>query len=235
MRIVVFGGNGTLGKELQKINSWMLFPPSSVVDIENKTEVEEYIKTYSPEIVINAAAVTDNRVLENIPEKAISTNIIGAANVANVCIENNIRYVYISTDYIYKGNRGNYKEEDEILPFNFYAWSKLGGECSAKGVKNHLIIRTSFGKNEFSYPVAFIDKWSSKDYVDIIAPMIYEASISNLKGVINIGTERKTIYDYARRRNPGIKPISIEDSSFTAPLDTSFNLDKWKNYKNKIK
>lgn len=231
MTIIVFGGNGLLGKELQKQNGKMFCPPSNTVNIENKDEVKEFIDIYKPDIVINAAAVLDNRILEKTPEKAISTNIIGAANVANVCIDNNIRYIYISTDYIYKGDRGNYKEEDEILPFNFYAWTKLGGECSAKGVKNHLIIRVSFGKSEFSYPISFIDKWSSKDYVDKIAPMIYEAAISPLTGILNLGTERKTLFDYAKLRNSNVQPVRLSDTSFSTPYDTSLNLQKWLNYK----
>lgn len=95
MTIIVFGGNGLLGKELQKQNGKMFCPPSNTVNIENKDEVKEFIDIYKPDIVINAAAVLDNRILEKTPEKAISTNIIGAANVANVCIDNNIRYIYI--------------------------------------------------------------------------------------------------------------------------------------------
>ena len=231
MIIVCFGGNGTLGKELQKIDGKMFCPPSSAVNIENKEDVKEFIKTYKPDVVINAAAIIDNRILEKIPEKAISTNIIGAANVANVCIEENIRYIYISTDYIYRGNRGNYSEEDDIFPFNFYSWTKLGGEASAKGVKNHLIIRVSFGKSDFSYPVAFIDKWSSKDYVDKIAPLIYEAAISPLTGIINIGTERKTLFSHAKERNKAVKPVKLSETNFFTPYDTSLNLQKWINYK----
>lgn len=230
MKIVVFGGNGTLGKELQVIDPQIICPPRSVVDIHCKSDIREYVKIHRPDIVINAAAIIDNRVLEGCPEQAIQTNIVGAANVAGVCIDQNIRLVYISTDYVYKGDRGNYKETDEILPFNFYAWTKLGGECSAKGVKNHLIIRCSFGKTDFSYPQAFVDKWASKDYVDVIAPMIYDATISPLTGVLNVGTERKTLFDYAKERNENVKPVFLSETNFFTPYDTSLNLQRWMNY-----
>lgn len=229
--IVCFGGNGLLGKELQKQNGKMFCPPSLTVNIEDYQEVKEFIDIYKPDIVINAAAVLDNRILEKYPDKAITTNIIGAANVARVCIKKNIRLVYISTDYVYwDGSHGNYKETDPLGPFNFYSWTKLGGECSAKGVKNHLIIRVSFGKSEFPYPVAFVDKWSSKDYVDKIAPMIYEAAISPLTGALNLGTERKTLFTYARERNNNVEPIKLSESSFFTPYDTSLNLQKWIDY-----
>ena len=231
MKILVFGGNGTLGKALQKIDDKLIHPTSLEVDIRNYGDIGRCIVKNKPDIVVNAAAIIDNRVLERQPEEAISTNIIGAANVAQACIEYGIRLVYISTDYVYKGDRGNYKEEDELLPFNFYAWTKLGGEASAVGVKNHLIIRTSFGKNEFSYPVAFVDKWSSKDYVDVIAPLVYEAAISPLTGVINLGTERKTLFSHAQERNKDVKPVKLAETSFFTPYDTSLNLQKWMDYK----
>jgi SAM-dependent methyltransferase len=231
MRIILFGGYGTLGTELQKLNPDLICPKRSEVDIRYEKEVRYFIKSHRADIVINAAAVIDNRVLETYPERAISTNIIGAANIANVCSESNMRYVYISTDYVYKGDRGNYTETDEILPFNFYAHTKLGGECSAYGVKNHLIIRCSFGKSNFSYPQAFIDKWSSKDYVDVLAPMIYEAALSPLTGVLNLGTERKTLFSHARERNDNVKPVKLADTSYFTPYDTSLNLQKWINFK----
>jgi dTDP-4-dehydrorhamnose reductase len=231
MKIILFGGNGTLGKELQKLDSKISAPSSEVVNISNLDAVRNFLlKENKVDIVINAAAETDNRKVEKMPIGAIQTNIIGAGNVAVVCEELGIRLVYISTDYIYKGDRGNYKETDEILPFNLYSWTKLGGECSAFGVKNHLVIRTSFGKNTFDYPEAFTDKWTSKDYVDRVAPLIYEAALSPLLGVLNLGTDRKTLFDHATERNEKVMGVKIEETPFATPYDTSLNTQKWINY-----
>jgi SAM-dependent methyltransferase len=231
MKIVVFGGNGTLGKELQKIDGNLICPSKNDVDIRNLSQVEEFIKLHTPDIIINSAAIIDNRAIETNPREAIETNIIGAANLSIICSKYDIRLVYLSTDYVYQGNHGNCKESDPILPFNLYTWTKVGGEASVNAVKNHLIIRTSFGKNEFSYSVAFIDKWASKDYVDKIAPLIYEASISPLIGILNLGTERKTLFSYAKERNPDVSPIKLSETSFNTPYDTSLNLQKWIDYK----
>jgi dTDP-4-dehydrorhamnose reductase/SAM-dependent methyltransferase len=228
MKFVLFGGSGTLGAELKKLNPVILCPKREDVDVTNFEEVNSYISEVKPDIVINAAAVTDNRKVERFPIDAINTNIIGSANVSMAC--QNVRLVYISTDYIYKGDRGNYKETDEILPFNLYSWTKLGGECSTVSVKNHLIIRTSFGKNKFEYSEAFTDKWTSKDYVDRIAPLIYEAAISPLTGVLNLGTERKTLFAHASERAE-VKGVKLEDTDYFTPYDTSLNLQKWTNYK----
>lgn len=231
MKIVLFGASGLLGEHLQKSNPDMLIPTHKEVDIRDGQDLLNFLRLAQPDIVINAAAIIDNRVIENQPSDAIYTNIIGAANIAIACEQIKARLIFISTDYVYSGTHGNCKEEDPIQPFNFYAWTKLGGECSAKGVKNHLIIRTSFGAETFTYKQAFVDKWSSKDYVDIIAPMIYEAAISPITGVLNIGTERKTLYDYASRRNEGVIPVTLAETNFFTPYDTSLNLQKWMDYK----
>lgn len=231
MRVLLLGSSGLLGTELQKCNPDLICPPHKELDITNFNSLKLYVDLLNPDIIINAVAIKDNRAIEKNPEPAIRTNIIGAANVSMVCREKGIRLVYISTDYIYKGSRGNYVETDEIFPFNIYSWTKLGGECSTVTVKNHLIIRTSFGSTNFDYETAFTDKWSSKDYVDIIAPMIYEAATSPLIGILNLGTERKTLYEYASKRNQ-VKPVKISDTHYFTPYDTSLNLQKWMDYKN---
>ena len=231
MKILLTGGSGLLGRELLKLNPDIICPVHKEMDIYSWIDVKDCIEKHSPDIIIHAAAMTDNRLVEKFPTEAICTNIIGTANIAMACLELNIRMVYISTDYVYQGDRGNYKETDPLMPFNFYSWTKLGGECSVKAVPNHLIIRTSFGANEFPYKQAFVDKWVSKDSVEVIAPMIYEASLSPLTGVLNLGTERKTIYDYAVKRNKDVIPVKIEDSNSFTPYDTSLNLQKWQDYK----
>lgn len=231
MIIILTGGSGCLGTELKKINPDIISPSHDEVNITNYYVLHAYIKKINPDIIIHAAAETDNRVVEKSPTKAISTNIIGSAYLSMICYEQGIRLVYLSTDYIYKGDRGNYKEIDEIMPFNLYSWTKLGGECSVLAVKNHLIIRTSFGKNTFDYIDAFIDKWSSKDYVDKIAPLIYEAALSPLTGVLNLGTERKTLFNYAIERNNSVNGVKVADTNYFTPIDTSLNLQKWIDYK----
>lgn len=229
-KILLLGGSGTLGTELRKLNADIIAPSHDECNIVDEISVRENLEFYKPDLVINSAAIIDNRTIEHDAQRTINVNIIGAANVAYHCAELNIRYVYISSDYVYKGDRGNYKETDEILPFNKYAWSKLGGECSAVQVKNHLIVRTSFGKSLFDYKEAFSDKWASKDYVDRIAPMILEAATSPLTGILNLGTERKTLYDYASERS-GVKAVRIADTNHFTPQDTSLNLQKWMDYK----
>jgi len=201
MKIVVLGGTGLLGKELQKIDS-KLKCYGSDIDVSNKAILFNKLDEIQPNIVLHLAAVKDSIYVDSNPIEGIQTNIIGTANVAIWCSQNNVRLVFVSTDYVYDCDLKNEHIETEgVKPFNLYAQSKLGGECSVSFVKNHCIIRTSFGDSKFPYKSAYDNLYVSKDYVDVIAPMIYKVLISDFIGIINVGTEPKTILEYAQRRN----------------------------------
>ena len=117
------------------------------------------------------------------------------------------------------------------MPVNLYAWTKLAGEAAVRAVPNHLIIRTSFGPGKFDYPAAFADKWSTKEYVDIVAPDILHAALSPLTGIVNIGGPKRTLYEYAKERNPDVESITRDQSPHKSPEDTSLDQTRWTEYK----
>jgi dTDP-4-dehydrorhamnose reductase len=200
MKITVTGKNGVLSSQLQIIDANIIVLDSINYNIIDKNIIQK-LNTLNPDIIIHAAAATNSVAIKDNPLLAIQTNIVGTANIAEYCLINNKRLIYISTDYIYPGTDGDYKETDPILPNNNYAWTKLGGECSVKLIPNHLIIRTSFGASKFPYSQAWTNQIVSKDYVDVIAPMILKATKSNITGILNIGTNPKTMFEYASKRN----------------------------------
>jgi dTDP-4-dehydrorhamnose reductase len=197
MKIFVIGGTGILGSELKKIDNDIICVGSEY-DIYEFTKLKEKLDQENPDIIINCCAIKSQNV-DNNTILAINVNIIGASNISKYCIENNKRLVFISTDYVYSGETGNYSESDHLLPVNNYAWTKLSGEVSTRLVSNHLIVRTSFG-GKFEHKKAYKNLYTSKDYVDIIAPMILKSIKSNFIGIINIGTSKKNIYEYAKNR-----------------------------------
>ena len=89
--------------------------------------------------------------------KSIDLNIIGTANIVKACQEHNIKLIYFSTNYVYPGNKGSYKETDPVLPINKYAVSKLGGECSVQMYSNSLILRICMTEKPFIHKKAFSD------------------------------------------------------------------------------
>ena len=230
MHVLLTGGTGLLGNELQKLGIPLDSPSSDELDITDASAVAEYIANARPDVIIHAAAATNNREIEANPSLALDVNIGGTTNIARACLGTRIRLVYLSTDYVYKGDRRDYSEDDELLPGNLYAWSKLAGEAAVRAVANYLIIRTSFGSSAFAYPAAYTDKFASKDYVDRIAPQILEAALSPLTGVLNIGGPRRTLFDYASERNPGISALTLGESGIFTPRDTSMDLSRWQKY-----
>ena len=230
MRILLTGGSGLLGSELTKLAPDIIAPSRAELDITDRYAVSAFIASHNPDTIIHAAAVTNNRDVEDDPTDAVDVNIIGTANIALACLKRRTRLVYLSTDYVYRGDKGSYSESDEVHPFNLYAWTKLGGETSVSTIPNHLIIRTSFGANKFEYDAAFTDKWTSKDYVDIVAPQILEAARSPLTGLLNIGSERRSMHEYAQLRNPEVKGIRMNESAHSSPVDSSLNTDRWSEY-----
>lgn len=228
MKILMSGGAGLLGRELKLLDSSIISMTRKELDVSNYDNIVEQIRKNKPDTFLHLAAFTDNRKLEKDPKKAILDNIVGTANVTTSCIESNTRLVYISTDYVYLGKKGQYKEDDEILPINKYAWSKLGGECAVRQYENSLIIRTSFGPVTFPYDKAFVDMWTSKDTVNVIAPMILKATKSNITGILNIGTDRKNMFEYASRLDKHVKKATRNEFSNSRDFDTSLDLSKYR-------
>lgn len=200
MKIAVTGEKGILCNELKRLRTDFVFLPKSNFDIRDRSIIEK-LSQIDPDAIIHSAAVTDSKAVIRDPLNAIRTNIVGTSNICEFCIENKKRLVYISTDYVYPGDSGNYSELDPVYPHNEYAWTKLGGECAVKLVPNSLIIRTSFGSSKFAYDVAWTNLITSKDYIDNIAPKILKAALSNVSGVLNIGSDAKSMYSYACQRN----------------------------------
>ena len=217
-RVAVLGGGGLLAKELHKVDSDIKLFTKEEVDI---TKPKTFNKLDLYDTIIHTAALIDNTKVLGNEEDFVTTNIIGTANIVNYCLYMGKRLIYISTDYVYEGH-GNHTENDSVHPYNLYAWSKLGGECSVRFVPNHVIIRTSFGTTEFPYESGFDNLFTSKDYVDVIAPLIMDVvNDHKFRGVINVGTDRKSIYEYATKRNPDVKKSSLKN-----PIDFSLDTTK---------
>lgn len=216
MKIVVTGKTGLLSTIIADISPSVIGLSKEEYDISDSSIINK-LNTINPDIIIHAGAVTNSNEVTSNPIQAINVNVIGTANMAKYCIDFGKRLVYISTDYVYDSKRSNHKETDALLPYNEYAWTKLGGECSVRQVKNHVIIRTSFGSSKFPYDVAWDNLITNKDYVDVIAPKILDVATSDFIGIINIGTTPKSIYEYAVQRNV-VNKASL-------PTTVNFSLD----------
>ncbi len=98
-------------------------------------------------------------------------------------------------------------------------------------------MRTSFRPREFAYPVAFSDVFTGQDYVDIIAPEIALAvkhALEITDEVLHIATERKSVYELARRRKPDVREGTRAEAGVTLPGDVSLNTGRWATLKTRL-
>jgi len=228
-RIIFTGSSGLLGSEFRKIRPDIDYPSSKEFNVTNYEQMKKYMESHGCDLIIHAAAFTSPPLIEKDPLKALEVNVAGTANVVKLCMEFGIRLIYISTDYVFNGDKGNYKETDPVYPVNKYAWSKLGGECAVRMYDKSLIIRTTFGPNVFPYPKAFVDQWTSRESVSVIAKKIAKLLDKDITGVIHVGGKRKTVYEYAKSLDTAksIGELSIDNVNFAVPRDTSLNCEKY--------
>ena len=239
MTTLLTGGSGRLGSELRTLMPDIIAPPSAELDLTNAANVQHALKLYKPDVVIHAAAYTDVKGAETDQAACWQVNVEGTRNLIRALKDTNTIFVHISTDYVFYGDVGNYHEDNPVGPVrNYYALSKLVAEEVARLALRHLIIRTSFRPREFPYPVAFADVFTSQDYVDIIAPEItlavrYVGEIPF--DTLHIATERKSVFDLARRRNEEVEPGSKADAGVSLPDDISLNVERWQTLRTSLK
>ena len=230
MKIIFLGGSGRFGKVFRKINKIKntLYPSSNELNILKIKTIESYFKNIKPEIVIHAAGLSRPMEIheENIT-LSIDKNIIGTCNLVKVCKKYNVKLIYLSTNYVYPGHKGNYKETDPLLPYNNYAWSKLGGECAVQMYKNSLILRISMTEKPFIHKQAFNDLITNFVFHEDVVKIF--PNILNLTGIINIGGKTQSVYSFAKKVAPKIKPInSAKILNKKIPLNHSMSLKKLK-------
>ena len=229
-KIVITGGTGRFGALLkQKKNSSKLFFPSKKeLDILNFKNIKKYLLKTKPEVLIHLAGLSrPMAVHDNDIKKSIDLNIIGTANITKACEEKNIKLVYFSTNYVYPGTKGNYKETDSLLPVNSYAWSKLGGEASVQLYKNSLIVRVCMTEKPFVHKVAFSNVITSFMYHEDVVKILFK--LINKKGIINLGGSPMTVYNFVKKNNKNISKLKLpKKNNIGMPINSSVNVSKMK-------
>ena len=208
--ILVTGGSGRFGTVLKKQNfKNYIFPKKSELNITKVHSIKKYLLKTKPKAVIHLAGLSRPLSLhDKNPIKSINLNIIGTSNMVIVCKELNIKLIYFSSNYVYEGKRGNYKESDPVLPSSNYGWSKLGGEAAVQIYKNSLIVRVCMTEKPFIHKKALSDVYLNFIFQEEVAKLI--PKIIKHKGILNVGGAVRTVYDFAKQYNPKVKKISAK-------------------------
>ncbi len=232
MKIFITGGEGLLGSalsfELVGEHRVICGCHSGCIEIKNdnfsreafditKADSLKVLDRISPDVIIHAAALTDLELCERNPVAAHEVNVAGTGNVVKAAKKCGAKLVYICTDYIFDGRKGNYSEIDRPHPLSVYARTKLGGErVIGRNYDNFLSIRTDLhgwnpnpAKTSLSSLVVsslrrgkevniIKNQVSSMMFTNDIAGVIMRMLEQDLKGIYNItSSDSMSRYDFA--------------------------------------
>lgn len=264
--MLVTGSSGLLGMRLVSLakESYDVIPthglhkilPNSVrMNVTNAAEIFRVIGSRKPHIVVHAAAETNVDKCEAHRDEAWKVNAEGTRNIAEACSKTNAELVYISTDYVFDGEKGLYVEVDQPSPINYYGLTKLKGEETIKEhCQDYIVLRSSvlygWHPNKLNFAMWVIealrqerqinvvdDHYNSPTLADNLAEAVLKAVEKDARGVYHAaGTERVSRYDFAVKvaqtfdlEKEFIKPIKMDElTAWTAkrPRDSSLCVDK---------
>lgn len=252
-RILVTGSGGLLGSRLVPVlsenyevmpshNMHAIHSNSVRMDIVDKGMVSKIISDLRPNVIVHAAAETNVDKCENSKKFAWSVNVEGTRNIAESCASVGARLIYVSTDYVFDGDKGFYTESDSPNPVNYYGLTKLKGEESVRHIcKDFVIARPSvlygWHPRKLNFATWVIDSlrrgrkisvvedhFNSPTLADNLAEMILRIVEKDLRGIYHTaGEERINRYEFAIK---AAKAFELDESLIT-PLRMG-ELKVWK-------
>ena len=183
MKILITGASGLYGNKLAQITSTKgydvfssynqdkpTFGSPIQFDISDKKRVEQVFQQYRPDTVVHAASLTKVDTCETNKELAWKTNVKGTKNIVQESKKNHSFLIYISTDYVFDGEKGYYTETDKPDPINYYGQTKLKAEQQIQTLTNYCIARPSviYG----STPAANKTNFAPVSYTHLTLPTI---------------------------------------------------------------
>ncbi len=256
MKILILGVSGMLGHTLffylnrkkeneiyatirnkEEINRF--FPSDfykkiiSDINVFNIKTVKDIIKNIKPELVINCIGIIKQLKEAKNSKISITINSLFPHQLAEICEENNSRLIHISTDCVFSGKKGNYKENDYADADDLYGRTKYLGEVD---YPNSVTLRTSIIGHELKHGVSLVDwflaqKGNVNGYTNAIytgfptiefAEIIDKYVITNpdLKGIYHVSSKPVSKYDLLQQ----VKKIYKKD--ITIIPYTDFRIDR---------
>jgi dTDP-4-dehydrorhamnose reductase len=261
---MVTGSSGLLGRSLLRLlrddcevagvdKERGVNPSDLIVDLSQKALAVASIIRIAPHVLVHTAAQTNVDLCESDRELARRVNVEGTANVAEGCAKIGAKLIFISTDYVFDGERGNYRESDQPNPIGFYGVTKLEAEQIAATLSNSLIIRTSvlygWHPNKLNFATWILKGLSEHQSLRIVEDHINSPTLSdnlavairvaiqrNSRGILHVaGSERISRFEFARRiarqfslDERLLLPVKMKDLDWIArrPRDSSLNVGK---------
>ena len=257
--VLVTGSNGQLGSGFLRFFERNGIEACGIdreqLDITNQDKTIEYITGVKPACVFHCAAYSNVNLAEEEKENCERINVIGTENITNACKAVGSKIVYISTDYVFDGTKGEpYDEMDDRNPLSVYGITKAHGEDTVLKYEKSFVVRIAwlFGKNGNNFVDTMIrlgqsnkevtvvcDQIGSPTYVEDIVPLLYKISCSEKYGIYHATNEgycswadlAEKIMEYSNTSCTVKRVLSKEyGAKVTRPLDS--RLSKAKLYEN---
>ncbi len=275
MKVLITGANGLLGQHLTKLlldknyevvatgrgESRLPFEPSGTytyhtMDIANAFDTYAIMSREKPDVVVHAAAMTQVDDCEKQPELCERINVQGTAQILTDAETFSSHFIYISTDFVFDGDKGNYSEEEDTNPISLYGFSKLQAESMVqvsdipfaivrtclvygnllKGTRSNIVswVRESLQQDKTIQVVS--DQMRTPTYVGDLAKGIALIIEQKATGIYHIsGKDWLTPYDIALKTAHKFqldagKIVKVDASTFKQPgrrpLKTGFVIEK---------
>jgi dTDP-4-dehydrorhamnose reductase len=234
MRVLVTGSHGMVARaaidHCQSQGDEVIGLSRADLDIADPVAVSESLRRHYPNVVMNCAAYTNVDGAETNVDASYAANAIGPENLAAECLRSSIKFITISTDYVFGGEHDRFYDEDsETLPLGVYAKSKLEGEERSRAANpDTLVVRSGWifgpgGSNFLSVMpdllrqgkrlTAVSDSLGTPTYaLDLVARM-RELAIKEAKGIVHVPNsgEGTTYYGYGQKvcEKLGIDPETL--------------------------
>lgn len=261
-RAIITGGDGYVGRHLVDAlaKEYEVFPTvvksknlknEEIVDITIADDVSKMIAKIKPDLIIHTAGLSSLGECEKDPENAKKINFLGTKNIADCITGHKTKLVFFSSDYVFDGKRGNYKENDVANSKTVYGQTKLEAENYIKNnLNNFIIIRTANifgdGGNFFNFICGSLEQkqevevfsnvFFTPTYIHFLTDSLVKLVQKDFIGTIHIaGKDKVSRYQFAQKialsllgqRSPLLKATKqIEglistDSSLNCELLTS--------------
>ena len=238
MKVLITGANGLLGQHLTKLllekgytvtatgkgearmhlEGWGERYAYHTLDITDAIDVQTVMSAVQPEVVVHAAAMTQVDECELHSEQCERINVTGTSQVLVDAEVYSKHFIYVSTDFVFDGEAGNYKEEDELKPVSYYGFTKMQAEAitetstipwaivrtclvygnTLQGTRRNIITWVKDSLEQGNAIKVVADQWRTPTYVEDLAQGIALIIEKNATGIYHIsGKDLLTPYDMA--------------------------------------
>jgi len=230
MKLFILGGSSFIGNEFVKKASFsnevfITYHRHSLIKEnfssiqfsfpENFELLKKTIISEKPDVIINFIANTNLDYCENFKENVYELNVIFTDKICKLCNEINSKLIHISSDYVFDGKNGDYHENDQTNPVNYYGYTKQLSEEIVLSYSKNVVIRTSsvydlklkmnflkfvlekLNKNEKVF--AFDDVFTTPVLIDELIESILKIAASEKSGIFHIsGDECISRFEFAQ-------------------------------------